>query len=148
MGGEDVAFPFSVLEQERVVNYEAGGEGVVVFFKQGALSAFGQSGGDGPRDVGATGVFESTIGERKLTFRADGAAFVDNETGTVWNILGQATSGPLEGEKLTPVVHANHFWFAWGGLQARHSYLPGRGLAQSARLPRRPTPRARTAPQR
>ena len=117
VGGEDVAFPFSVLEQERVVNYEAGGDNVAVFFKPGTLSSFGQGGNGDPREVGATGVFESTVGERKLSFRADGDTFVDNETGTVWNILGEATDGPLEGEKLTPVVHANHFWFAWGAFK-------------------------------
>ncbi|MBT4942908.1 MAG: DUF3179 domain-containing protein, partial [Chloroflexi bacterium] len=22
-------------------------------------------------------------------------------------------SGPLAGKKLEPVIHANHFWFAW-----------------------------------
>jgi len=32
--------------------------------------------------------------------------------GSVWNILGQATEGQLAGKKLTPVVHANHFWFS------------------------------------
>ncbi|RME46572.1 MAG: DUF3179 domain-containing protein, partial [Chloroflexi bacterium] len=31
----------------------------------------------------------------------------------VWNILGEAISGPMQGKKLTPVVHGNHFWFAW-----------------------------------
>ena len=38
--------------------------------------------------------------------------FVDDETGSIWNILGQAVEGPLSGQKLNPVVHTNIFWFA------------------------------------
>ena len=35
------------------------------------------------------------------------------ETGSEWNILGQAVAGPLTGAQLPPVLHGNHFWFAW-----------------------------------
>ncbi len=38
---------------------------------------------------------------------------VDNE-GNVWNILGEAVSGPRTGEKLTPTNSYNAYWFAWG----------------------------------
>jgi hypothetical protein len=38
---------------------------------------------------------------------------VDSE-GNVWNILGQAISGLRTGEKLTPTVAYNAYWFAWG----------------------------------
>jgi hypothetical protein len=38
---------------------------------------------------------------------------VDNE-GTVWNILGEAVSGPRTGERLTPTISYNAYWFAWG----------------------------------
>ena len=38
---------------------------------------------------------------------------VDEETGSVWNTLGKAISGPMAGTELEPVIHQNHFWFAW-----------------------------------
>ena len=114
IGEVDVAFPFSILEKERVVNYTINGQDLVVFFKFGTLSALDRSSIQDSRDVGATGVFDALLDGKKLTFRADGNNFVDNETGSVWNILGMATDGPLTGEKLTPIVHANHFWFSWG----------------------------------
>lgn len=38
---------------------------------------------------------------------------VDQE-GTVWNLLGEAISGPRKGEKLTPTRSYNAYWFAWG----------------------------------
>jgi hypothetical protein len=28
-------------------------------------------------------------------------------------VTGLATAGPLKGTQLDPVVHGDHFWFAW-----------------------------------
>jgi hypothetical protein len=28
-------------------------------------------------------------------------------------MVGGALKGPLAGTQLAPIVHANHFWFAW-----------------------------------
>ena len=117
IGDGDAAFPFSVLENERVINYTVNKQELVVFFKPGTLSALDRSSIRDSRDVGATGVFDSHLDGQKLTFHADGESFVDNETGSVWNILGQATQGPLTGSELSPIVHANHFWFAWGAFK-------------------------------
>ena len=75
-------------------------------------------------------MFEVKLDGQALTFWSDGDNFVDNETGSVWNILGQATEGPLAGEKLTPIVHANHFWFSWGAVKAQHQNLPGGQLTR------------------
>ena len=117
VGDVDIAFPFSVLEQERVVNYTAGDQELVVFFFPGATSALGSPLFMDGEDVGATGVFDPQLNGRKLTFRVDGESIIANETGSVWNILGRATEGPLQGSELTPIVHSNHFWFAWGAFK-------------------------------
>ena len=127
IGGVDAAFPFTLLNTERVVNYAVGGQDIVVFFKPGTLSVFASFVTGSPAEVGATGVFEAELDGRKLTFSAQGESFVDNETGSVWNILGQATEGPLTGEALTPVVHGNHFWFAWGAFKPNTLIYQGRG---------------------
>ncbi len=37
----------------------------------------------------------------------------DNE-GNIWNIFGEAVSGPREGERLRPTTSFMGFWFAWG----------------------------------
>jgi hypothetical protein len=37
----------------------------------------------------------------------------DNETGSAWNIKGEAVSGSLAGAKLKQVPAYNAFWFAW-----------------------------------
>ena len=118
IGDVDVAFPFSILERERVVNYSVNGRDLTVFFKPGTVSALDRSSIKESRDVGATGVFDPIVDRQKLSFRTDGEDIVDNETGSVWNILGEAVEGPLTGKTLAPIVHANHFWFAWGAFKS------------------------------
>lgn len=78
-------------------------------------------------ELGATGVFDTNLNGQKLTFRADRNNFVDNETESGWNILGEATKGPLAGKKLTAVVHANHFWFSWGAFKLDTKIYQGAG---------------------
>lgn len=66
--------------------------------------------------MGATGVFRPEIDGRSLTFVRDGgesAPIRDRETGSTWSIAGRAIDGELEGSQLEPVVHGDHFWFAW-----------------------------------
>jgi hypothetical protein len=117
VGGTDVAFPFRVLEVERVVNYGSGGQDVVVFFKPGTTSALGNSIIVNSEDIGSTGVFDPRVDGRKLTFSLNGDRIVDNETGSEWNVLGQAVNGELQGSRLTEVLHGDHFWFAWAAFK-------------------------------
>ena len=112
VGDKTAAFPFSILEVERAVNYTVNGRDLVVFFETGTVSALDRRSIKGSRDVGATGVFDANLDGRKLTFRFDEENLVDNATGSVWSILGRATEGPLTGKELAPVVHDNNFWFA------------------------------------
>ena len=113
----DVAFPYSALTDEGVVSYTVGDRDLVVFFKSGTRSALDDKSISKSRDVGSTGVFDPHVDGQKLTFRAEGHGFVDGETGSVWNILGQAVEGPLSGKQLSPIVHGDHFWFAWGAFK-------------------------------
>ena len=90
-----------------------GGTPLVVFHQGGTVSAL-----DGPvipalRDIGAAAAFSREVDGTSLTFSMRNDRFVDDQTGSTWNILGRATNGPLAGKRLSPVVSANHFWFAW-----------------------------------
>ena len=114
LNGEDVAYPFTLLEEKKVIQHSVGGKELVVVWAKGTASALDDRSIADSRDIGATNVFEATLDGKPLTFEAAGdGAFVDKETGTTWNLLGQGQSGPLAGKALRPVVHANHFWFAW-----------------------------------
>lgn len=127
VGEEAAAYPFSFLESRGVVHDTVGGQELAVFFKAGARSAL-----DGyliadSKEVGSTGVFRRDLEGQTLTFASDsdpdsdgdgeGDGFIDRETGSRWNIFGLAVDGPYAGKRLTPVVHANHFWFAWAAFR-------------------------------
>lgn len=117
IGGVDAAFPFTTLSEERVVNYTVGDQDLVIFFKPGTRSALDQLLIGESREVGATGIFVPELNGQKLTFRAEGDKFIDNETGSTWSLLGKAIEGPSAGQQLTPIVHANHLWFAWAAFK-------------------------------
>ena len=111
-GGMSKAYPLPLLRKERVIEDTVGGRRLVIFYSAGTTSALDADRIRDSRDVGATGVYKPAVDGRKLTFEADARGFKDLETGSIWNILGQAVSGPLAGKRLTPVVHSNLFWFA------------------------------------
>ena len=114
LNGLDVAYPFRVLTKEQVVHDQVGGADIVVFWSKGTASALDRGSISDSLDIGATGVFQANLEGKKLTFEALGdGTFKDKGTGTTWNLLGQGLSGPLAGQQLAPVVHANHFWFSW-----------------------------------
>lgn len=118
IGDEDVAYPFLALEDSRVVNDVAGGIEIVVFWAPGTASALDTRRISRGRDVGSTGVFRRQLGERALTFMSAGdGVFRDRQTGSLWNVLGRATAGPLTGQRLDAVPHGNHFWFAWAAFR-------------------------------
>ena len=66
--------------------------------------------------------FISTANGQSLTLRLkDGSdvsslgdvQFVDDETGTVWDIKGNAVEGSLKGEKMDRAKSFIAYWFAW-----------------------------------
>jgi len=113
LGGQEAAYPFSALQKQLVVANTVGGVPIVVLYGPGTSSALDRGEIAESRDVGAAAVYEPVIDGSSLTFRALDGAIADAETGSRWNVLGQATAGPLAGQRLPPVVHGNHFWFAW-----------------------------------
>jgi hypothetical protein len=127
IGDVSAAFPFPLLETERVVNYPVNGTDVVVFFKPGTVSALDRALIIDSDDVGSTGVFDANLDGQKLTFSLKNDRFVDDQTGTSWNILGEALEGEMAGKSLTPIVHGNHFWFAWGAFNPDTLIYKGQG---------------------
>ena len=116
IGEEAVAYPFALLASVPVVNDTVGGQHIAIFYAGDTLSVFAAFDPELPwtnRQVGSTGVFDTNLNGQELTFRVEADRVVDDQTGSTWNILGEAVEGPLEGRKLDKVVHANHFWFAW-----------------------------------
>ena len=117
VGGVDVAYTFAFLRSVSVVNDSVGGLPLVVLWKPGTASALDADRIAAGRDVGAGVVYGRRLGQRVLSFEAADDGFRDLETGSSWNIAGQAVAGPLRGQRLSQVPHANPFWFAWAAFK-------------------------------
>lgn len=114
VNGEVVAYPFTAVKKMGVINDEVGGIPVAIMHKSGTASALDAREIATSRDVGSVGVFDRRLGDRVLTFESNGdGTFKDAETGSTWNILGEAIEGDLAGSALEPVLSFDHFWFAW-----------------------------------
>ncbi|MCL6640166.1 MAG: DUF3179 domain-containing protein [Candidatus Rokubacteria bacterium] len=126
LGDTPRAYPWPVLERERAVNDTLAGEPLVIFYREGALSALDAARIAQSRPVGATTVWSRRVGDRVLTFVAAGDMFQDRETGTTWTFLGRATAGPLAGRRLRPLTHVDAFWFAWAAFNPTTTLYEGR----------------------
>jgi hypothetical protein len=113
LDGIDKAYPYRVLAEKRVVYDTVGTQNIVVLYSTGTASALDKGSIAQSRDVGATGVFLPQLDGRIVTLVAQGDAFTDTETQSTWNVLGKAIAGPLTGRHLPPVLHGDHFAFAW-----------------------------------
>ncbi len=125
LDGKDRTYPFSVLEKVMVVNDRIGSRDIAVFHAPGVSSALDRRSIADSRDVGATGVFDRHLEGELLEFFAKDGKIRDRNTGSAWDILGRAVEGPLQGKALEPLVHANHFAFAWLAFKPEAEiYLP------------------------
>ncbi len=113
----DIAYPLATLAELGAINDDPAGEPIVVFHLPGTTSALGAAEIARAEDVGATAVFSRVVDGQTLTFSREGEHFVDAETGTEWNIVGQAVAGALAGTQLAPIVAADHFWFSWAAFR-------------------------------
>ncbi len=118
LNGESVAYPFALLEEVQVLNDEISGEPVVVIWETGTESAFLADNISGQyNDVGTASSFSRILDGTELTFQRVDGEITDNQTSSIWNVLGQAVSGELVGSQLAPVVSVNHFWFSWAAFR-------------------------------
>ena len=125
LNGKAVAYPYETLENIGVVNDAVGGQAIVVFWQAGTVSPLDGATTASGRDIGAAAAFSRTVGEQTLTFISDHGVIKDNDTGSTWNVLGIAESGPFAGTQLSPVVSINHFWFSWAAFRPEtRIYLP------------------------
>lgn len=124
-GGESRAYPYAALGacgNPAVVTDTLGGHAIVVLWSGRARSVLDAPLMEEGRRVGGSGVFEPKVGNQRLTFETVGGAIRDRETGSTWSLLGRALSGPLAGQSLIPVPHADAFWFAWA------AFVPSTGV--------------------
>ena len=110
-GGVVRAYPFTELAKDRVVQETVGGQRLVLFYEPRGLSNLDTFKLEEARSVGTASVFVSRVDEMELAFEFKDNGFEDRETGSRWNMLGQAISGPLGGEALPFFFNNQGLWF-------------------------------------
>ena len=110
--GTQVAYAFDHLRDVGVVNDEVNGHSIVAIWQPGASSALSTGDSDAP-DVGQAALYGRDVNTFTLTFRYDEGRIFDIETGSEWNIFGEAIAGELHGAELYDYECFSHFWFAW-----------------------------------
>ncbi len=112
----DKSFPFSLLSEEVVINDTAGTTPIVVWWAPGTTDALDRASIADSRAIGSAVAHQRVLEDgTELTFSAGPVpgTYVDDETGSTWDLFGRATDGDLAGTQLPAVGHRNEFWFAW-----------------------------------
>lgn len=113
IGDQTKAYPYAISSVRRVLYDQIDAQEIVIFHAEGALSALDATDMKKSKESGSTGVFVPVVDGRRLQFRYENGQFIDAETGSHWDILGRAVSGPLQGKTLKRISHGDYFAFAW-----------------------------------
>jgi hypothetical protein len=112
-GGRPLVIPFSKLRRSPVVEAQSGATPVAVFYDPHVRSVLDSTHVSRSIEVGTATAFDRRVGGRTLDFAPRGGGlFVDQQTGSTWDITGSAVSGRLRGRQLRPIRHDEQFWFA------------------------------------
>ena len=113
-----VALRRSDVARLGVVAVEVDGAPVTVWHLPGQRSALGGQQITEAEEIGTVAVLDPRLDGEVLEFTAETDGTVtDVGTGSEWNAFGRAVAGPLRGERLSPVLHLDTFWFAWVAFQ-------------------------------
>jgi Protein of unknown function (DUF3179) len=126
LGGatQPTAITLDSLTRRHAVELRVAGQHVVIWALPGMRSPLDLPDLEAGRTIAATGAFEPRWHGRLLHFTARDNDFVDTETGSHWNILGHAVSGPATRAQLPRVHYLDTFWFAWAAYQP-HTRIVG-----------------------
>ncbi len=109
-----IAYPYNILKKKKVINDTFDGEQIVLFHKNGTVSALDNRSITNSKDVGSTAVFSALLDTKVLSFIFNETkGIIDEQTSSSWTILGKAIGGKLKGEELKQKVYADHFWFSF-----------------------------------
>ncbi len=123
--GQAGAYLRNLIKDGQVLNENLADIPIAIFWKEGTASALDSRSISNSRDIGTIAVFLRENDGQILTFTSNGdGTFTDQETESLWDILGTALSGPLAESQLKPIPHHDTFWFAWA------AFVPGGDLKE------------------
>lgn len=106
-------YPFSTIKKKEVINDKFESKNIAVFFQSGTVSVLDNEKISKSKDIGSVTVFNPKVNNEILTFKKEENIIKDNQTNSEWNITGLCIKGELKGSQLEPIIHGNHFAFAW-----------------------------------
>ena len=108
-------YPFSLLEENSIIEDSVGNVQVLIVNSGHLLSALDQSEISESRQIAQINAWQrqSESGDEILSFTLDDGVLKDKATNSRWNELGIAVAGPLKGQRLRAVDSGIHFAFAW-----------------------------------
>ena len=112
-GEQQRLYPFGLVSELSVINDELGNLKIAIFGKHGTLSALDAEQIKNSKKIVSVTAWSRQLDDQILSFEFFGNQIRDRETGSHWNILGKATSGPYIGRQLNEVDSGVHFAFAW-----------------------------------
>lgn len=107
------AYPLPMIAEEGVIEDTINGQDVVIFYAPGQVSALDKGVIEDSKEVGSAAMFSPVVDGETLTFSYNDGVITDDQTGSQWNIFGEAISGELEGTQLEKIQGRVDFWFAW-----------------------------------
>ncbi len=116
-GAAAVAVTRKLVADAGILEMKLDGKKVSLWHAPGQASALDEARIVDSQDVGSVAAYSPRVRGRDLTWQRSGGTFVDTQTGSRWNIAGEAVAGPLRGARLAPVKHLDTFWFAWVAFQ-------------------------------
>ena len=117
LADQAVAIPRQAIADTEILTVTLAGREFVLWHAAGQRSALDDEKIGKVRRSGLSGSSTPGCEGRRLTFSAEQNGFRDDQTGSTWNVLGEATAGPLQGRRLQPITHLDTFWFAWVAFQ-------------------------------
>ena len=113
VNGKYKIYPLSLISKGEVINDTFEEQPMVIFYTSKTVSVLDEKKISTSRQIGSTTVFRPMVNDQLLKFNKTKKGFMDDQTGSVWSITGKCISGKLKGEELWPLIHGNHFAFAW-----------------------------------
>ena len=135
VAGESRAYPFSRMPAKAVINDRVDDRDVLVLYDAETATAIPYSRvvrGQvlSFRILSRTSDLRLSSGVRRAqpSRRSLPLAFADVETGSEWNMRGEALTGPLEGAQLEQIPAYNSMWFGWSAYWPKTRLWNGKGI--------------------
>jgi hypothetical protein len=110
--GDQIIYPADIIKSFGVLNDTPNNNYVAVFYSEGVVSGLDKEYFKDSKDVGTYIVFSAFHNNRRLTFKKEGATFIDEQTHSEWDITGKCINGPLKNDQLILLPYRIMFAYA------------------------------------